>query len=124
MIAGRCDIGELSVETHKDSYRIAMLSVVSVRRPLLPAGLLSCIGGLAFVARFHDVLYGHEIVAIAITTTIAAALGLVIGQLSFLSRDLKNTHQSSAVWGTYGHLNRLRRQIMAKRNALASEASS
>ena len=124
MIAGNVTVTAEAVHTHKDSYRIAMLSVVSVRRPLLPVGVLSCVGSLAFAARFHDLLYSREIVTLAIATTLAAGVGLSVGQLTFLSRDLKGTHQSSAVWGTYGHLNRLRRRIMAARIALKSEVSS
>lgn len=124
MILGQCEVTTLAVETHKNSYRIAMISVASVDRPLLPAGLVSCLGAAGFAARFHDILYSHEIVTLIAATLAFAATSFVFGKMTFLSRDLKGMQQSTAIYGTYRHLNRLRREVMAARNALSDQVSS
>ena len=44
---------------------------------------------------------------------VSLVLGLKIGQLRLISRDLAGANATDAVYGTYGHLNRERRKIAA-----------
>ncbi|MEM7060257.1 MAG: hypothetical protein AAF557_21970 [Pseudomonadota bacterium] len=113
MILGRMEITPRAVETHKDSYLLGNLSVVSVRRPFLPIGVLAVIGGGAFCLSFGDLLYAYEIAVIGMTALSLLVLGLVIGQIQLLSRDLRGTELSGMIWGSFGHLNRIRREIVA-----------
>ncbi|MEO1193309.1 MAG: hypothetical protein AAFY02_16220 [Pseudomonadota bacterium] len=112
MIAGRIDITPRAVETHKDSYLLAHLTVVSVRRPLLATGVTVALGGGAFCVRFIDLLYPQEILVFSAVILLALLLGLAVGQIQLLSRDLRGTALSGMIWGSYGHLNSIRRQIV------------
>lgn len=111
MIFGSVRVAGKSVETHRDSYLLSHLSVISVRRPLLPGGILFAGGGGAFALAFGDLLYPGEIAALAGCSLGALLGGLLIGQIQLLSRDLRGSELSCMIWGTYGHLNRIRREI-------------
>ncbi|WP_299961517.1 hypothetical protein [uncultured Roseobacter sp.] len=112
MIFGKIDITPKAVETHRDSYKIDQLSVVGVRRAFLPFGAMMAVGGSAFGWQFFDLLYPNERIGLAIFVSVAALVGFCLGHLQLLSRDLRGSELRGAVWGTYGHLNRIRRQIM------------
>ena len=111
-IIGFVEITENAVVTHRDSYFFRNLSVVSVRRPFFaPAVLLS--GPLAlFVIGFGDLLYGREIAAIVIAILLMVLVGAKLGQLQLLSRDLKNTDLSGAVWGEHSTLQVARAEVV------------
>jgi len=122
MIFGRIAITETAVQTHKDSYLIDRLSVVSVHRPALITGLLFAIGGTAFGLRFADLLYPHEQWTIGGIVAAALILGLKLGQIRLLSRDLRGSELSGMIWGTFGHLNRIRGEIIAVMEARGLDA--
>ncbi len=113
MIIGSVKIGNRAVVTHRDSYLIANLSVVSVRRPYLAGAIL--LGGAfsGFGFAFSDLLYANEIIAIAGLSFAAIIAGSQIGQLSLLSRDLKGSELSGAVWGRHSSLQHIRMEIVA-----------
>jgi len=115
MILGHLHIDEAqgAVSTHRDSYRLATLSVVSVRRPFLVGGLLAGAGSAAFVAGFADLLYAHEIALVVSAGALAVVFGIEVGQLRLLSRDLRGSDLSEAIWGRYASLNRVRLAIAA-----------
>ncbi|MFG1339977.1 hypothetical protein [Xanthobacter autotrophicus] len=115
MILGHLHIDEAkgAVNTHRDSYRLATLSVVSVRRPFLGGGLLAGIGTAAFVAGFADLLYAHESAIVLACGVVAVLAGLQVGQLRLLSRDLRGSDLSEAIWGRHASLNGLRLAIAA-----------
>ena len=100
------------VNTHRDSYLLETLTVVSVRRPLLAGGLMFGFGFLGFGAVFGDLLYAGEIAAVVVSASLALIAGWQIGQLKLLSRDLRGSELSGAVWGRYGHLNKIRGEIV------------
>lgn len=115
MILGTISIDhrQRAVHTHRDSYLLDNLSVVSVRRPLLPAGIMFGVGLAGFALVFADILYLHEIaVALALAAGTYAA-GTGAGQLKLLSRDLRGSELSGVVWGEYRQLNTMRREIVA-----------
>ncbi|SDE90279.1 hypothetical protein SAMN05421538_11437 [Paracoccus isoporae] len=112
MIMGSVIVTPRAVQTHRDSYLLAHLSVVSVRRPFLPTALIFSGGGIAFALAFSDLLYLHEIAFLAGGICLALLTGLVVGQIQLLSRDLRGSELSGMVWGSYRHLNRLRREIV------------
>ena len=113
MIIGRIVIDHNggAVHTHRDSYLLDNLSVVSVRRPLLPAGAMLGIGLAGFAISFGDLLYLHELLVIAGAAGLALAFGIQAGQLKLLSRDLRGSELAGVVWGQYRHLNHIRRDI-------------
>lgn len=119
MILGTVRVAGNAVETHRDSYLLAQLSVISVRRPLLGGGCLFATGASAFALAFGDLLYPGEIAALAGFALCAVLAGFVIGRIQLLSRDLRGSELSCMIWGTYGHLNRIRREIG---NALQARA--
>lgn len=114
MILGtlRIDPDEGAVHTHRDSYLIETLSVVSVRRPLLPAGLVFGIGLAGFGVSFADLLHLHE--AVTVFTAAAASLltGWQVGHLTLLSRDLRGSELAGAVWGRFASLQAIRGEIV------------
>jgi len=111
-ILGSIEVKDDAVVTHRDSYLLQNLSVVSVRRPFLaPAAV---IGGAftVFGLGFGDLLYAGEIITLCIAVPTILILGFKIGQLQLLSRDLKNTELSGAVWGDHSALQSIRSQIV------------
>jgi len=114
MIAGfvEMDMQARAVHTHRDSYLLDTLTVVSVRRPFLAGGLMFGLGFSGFTAMFSDLLYAHEMVLIP-AGALALALGAWhIGQLKLLSRDLRGSELTGVIWGHYGELNKIRRDII------------
>lgn len=120
-IIGFIEVKEDAVVTHRDSYFFRNLSVVSVRRPLFaPAVLLS--GPLVlFVFGFGDLLYGREIAAIVIAILLMMLVGVKLGQLQLLSRDLKNTDLSHAVWAEHSTLQKARAEIVHALHVYSSQ---
>lgn len=122
MIIGNVSVDDQAVSTHRDSYMLDQLSVVSNRRPLLPAAMIFTLGFSSFAYNFQDLLYPKEINLIIGLCAAALVVGFLIGQLKLLSRDLRGSELTSVIWGTYGHLNRIRREIVdAKRRAFSAK---
>ncbi|MCR9089223.1 MAG: hypothetical protein NXH97_21070 [Rhodobacteraceae bacterium] len=113
MTLGSISVTDRAVETHRDSYVLDRITVVSVRRPFFVPGLLFAAGIAGFTIAFVDLLYPGEILGFAGVTLACLIVGRVTGQLQLLSRDLRGSELSMAMLGTYGHLNRIRRQITA-----------
>lgn len=113
MIFGTVEATDETVETHKDSYVLSSLTVVSVRRPFLPAGIMFGLGGSAFALSFGDLLYLWEFVALIVFVGVSFTVGVVLGQIQLLSRDLQGSDLSGMIWGTYGDLQKVRKEIGA-----------
>lgn len=112
------------VETRNDTYLLANLTVVSARRTLLGAGLLTAgaLGG--FGIAFADILWPGELIGIALVCGLSLYVGFSIGRLRFHSRDLNGSELSGVVWGKYGDLNVKRREIAAAIRTAKSEGLS
>jgi hypothetical protein len=125
MIMGFIDIDPQAraIHTHRDSYLLDTVTVVSVRRPLLAGGFVTAVGVGGFGIIFHDLLFPIESVASIATAITAFAVGIGIGQLRLLSRDLRGSELSGAVWGSYGALNRKRMIIVRAINATRTIAT-
>lgn len=123
MIFGSLSIDDGAVQTHRDSYLLKHLTVVSVRRPLLGAALLLALGGGSFALAFADLLHAHEIKSIALGCGAMLIAGFWLGQLKLLSRDLRGSELSGAVWGSYGRLNLERRRITNAMRATDGESA-
>lgn len=120
MIIGHVKVENNAVITHRDSFLLDSLSVVSVRRPWLGGAWLIAIGMGGFAFSFSDLLYPNEIITLSTIAGAVVLIGLSTAQLSLLSRDLKGTELASAVWGTPSDLQRIRRKIVTARQQLAS----
>ncbi|MBB4305122.1 hypothetical protein GGD81_004190 [Rhodobium orientis] len=114
MIFGFVDVDaeNASVNTHRDSYLLETLTVVSVRRPFLAGGLLFGGGFMGFAGVFGDLLHTGEIATVFGCAALALAAGWQTGQLKLLSRDLRGSELSGVVWGRYADLNRVRGEIV------------
>lgn len=124
MIFGRVDITETSVETHRDSYLLPRLTVVSVRRPLLLSSLLVAAGAITFGVAFIDLLYLRELAALLVIALTSLVVGSRLALISLLSRDLRGSELAGMVWGTHGHLQKVRREITAAMTTNEAESSS
>ncbi len=114
MIIGSIRVENDAVVTHRESYRLFHLSVVSVRRPfLVPAFLVSASLG-AFGFAFHDLLFDSEKLFIAGAIVASIVVGWSVAQLKLLSRDLRGSELSDAIWGSAGCLQRVRSEIIVK----------
>lgn len=114
MIIGYVDIDldDGVVETHRDSYTLQNLTVVSVRKPFLAGGILFGGGFLGFTYAFGDLLFPLEIATIVSVSSLTLCLSWQAGQLKLLSRDLSGSELSGVIWGRYATLNRVRRDIV------------
>ncbi|WP_425088880.1 hypothetical protein [Stappia sp.] len=108
----RIDTKAGCVVTHRDSYLMRTLTVVSVRRPLLAGGLVFGAGLAGFGLAFGDLLYPGEIATAILLGLAALGIGWETGQLKLLSRDLRGTDLSGVIWGRYVRLNAVRREIV------------
>ena len=123
MIFGSVDVTATSVDTHRDSYLLEQLTVVSVRRPMWITGLMTSIALCAFLIGFFDLLYVGEIAVLSGMSITALLIGWQLGQLKLLSRDLRGSELSGAIFGQYDDLNRLRREIAAAVSRQTSQVS-
>jgi len=101
-----------AVNTHRDSYLLKSLTVVSVRRPFIEGGMLFGTGYAGFILAFGDLLFWYEIALTLVAAGTALFLGFRIGQLKLLSRDLRGSELSGVIWGSYAELNGIRRNIV------------
>lgn len=112
-----------AVETSNDSYIIENLSVVSARRTLLGSGVFLAIGFGGFALAFADILWPGELLTLFAASGSSLLAGLTIGRLRFHSRDLNGSELAGVVWGTYGHLNEVRRDIVSAMRAASEDGS-
>lgn len=124
MIFGSVWIDGEAVNTHRDSYLLPTLTVVSVRRPFLAGALIFATGFGGFAVSFGDLLYPHEVRIIGGGILTVLFAGLWIGQLKLLSRDLRGSELAGVIWGSYGHLNRVRLKIVRAMRGLSKEVRS
>jgi hypothetical protein len=112
MIIGTINVTDDAVITHRDSYLLNYLTVISVRRPVLVPSAMLALSGAAFGMAFSDLLFPTEIIGIGVFVSVASFIGFQVGQLKLVSRDLKNTELSSAIWGQYHALQNHRHKIV------------
>ena len=124
MILGSIHVAGGAVHTHRDSYLLANLTVVGVRRPLLGAAVVLGAGLAAFGIGFADLLYLEERVGLAMAGGLILLTGWQLGQLKLLSRDLRGSELAGAVFGQYGRLNRHRHEIAAAIREQGAETNS
>jgi len=112
MIFGSITVTPRAVETSRDSYLLENLSVISTRRPYLGAAIFFSFGFGGFAAAFADLLYVHEMRMVIGICAVMLVGAVWLGQLKLLSRDLRGSELSGVIWGSYRHLNRVRRDVV------------
>ncbi len=115
MMIGFVSVKDGAVGTRRDSFILSTVSVVSVRRPYLAGSILLCGAALGFGVAFIDLLYIGELAVLVMLAIGLLLLGSQIAQLMLLSRDLKGTELSSAIWGSPDTLQKIRAQIVRER---------
>lgn len=118
MIFGTAEVGDGVLETSNDSYALTANTNFSVPRPLRPAGIMGAILLSAFGASFSDLLYPHEIILLGGFVIGIYLIGNRLACLTVTNRELIGSPMSVAVWGTYGHLNQIRRKAAAARQSV------
>lgn len=116
MILGSLDVDDWAVTTHRDTYDVSTITVCSNRRPFLGAAVMFAAGFGGFAYSFADILYVHEIYAAGGAAFTSLFFGAQIGQLKLISRDLRGSELSAAVWGHYRSLNVKRREVAKRMN--------
>ena len=112
-ILGSVSVTNKAVVTHRDSYLLQTLTAVSVRRPLLVPAIVISAALVMFALGTFDLLYWSEFIGLALVIAVSLIAGTKLGQLQLLSRDLKNTELSGAIWGHHAALQTVRSQIVA-----------
>lgn len=112
MIIGTLRIGTNSLHTHRDSYVLSAITAVSTRRPWLGAGLTVAALCGGFGLAFHDILTSSELLTLGAVGAFSLGIGLTFGQLRLISRDLRGSELSDAIYGTHAHLSALRLEIV------------
>ncbi len=123
MIFGYVRVEGGAVNTHRDSYLLSSLTVVSTRRPFLGAAVLLGASFCAYAFSFLDLLYPSEIAAILGVSLAFVLAASQVGQLSLLSRDLRGSELSGVIWGHYAVLSKVRSDIVKKLDRASLEAS-
>lgn len=113
MTLGELILGETALHTQNDSFILEGIKAVSTSRPFLSSGLMVSTLAAIFGIGFADILYVSELVGLGFVVCMSLTLGLKIGQLRLISRDLAGAHATDSIYGTYAHLNRERRKIAA-----------
>ena len=123
MIIGYAHVEDGAVTTHRDSFLLDSISTISVRRTYLFFCGLMALGLVGFAYAFSDLLYPGEILASGIAAFTLVLVGFFTAQLTLLSRDLKGTELSTAIWGTPGHLHKKRQEIVLERKRVSSRST-
>ena len=115
MIFGTAFINEETgcLETNNDSYPLLVNTTYSVSRPFLATGIVISASLAGFCFAFGDLIYLHEFGIIGVFALIGLLVGRNLAQLVLINRDLRGSDQSVALWGTYAHLNRIRKKAAA-----------
>ncbi|MEL6919843.1 MAG: hypothetical protein AAFO77_02305 [Pseudomonadota bacterium] len=120
MIIGTVSIDRLAgvLNTSDDSYPLDGRTTFSALRPFRVMGWMGVALLGSFAIAFHDLLWMHEIGICVALALILALMSETIAQLVLSNRDLRGSDLSVACWGTYAHLNRLRRELSSTARAL------
>ena len=121
MIFGTANIiegsnGSCGLETSNDNYPLTPNTSISVLRPFRASGIGIAVQLLVFGFAFNDIHYPVELWFIAGSATAAFLAGNTLANLILINRELQGSGQSGALWGTYRHLNRLRKDLAAARD--------
>lgn len=120
---GSITVNEKAISTHRNSYMLDKITVVSVTRPLLSAACIFGGGGIAFTISFSNLLFWGEIISIVAMSLAAIWLGFQVAQLKLLSRDMASSSMGDVIWGQYSVLNDIRLQIAGKLTSQGMEVS-
>ncbi len=124
MIFGKFQLSNNAIHTHNDSYVLTNITTISARRPFLGASIMLSALMVIFTLSFIDLLFMHELGIFLFSILATLFLGLWLGQLQLLSGDLRGSELGTAVWGSYAHLNRIRREIAEAVSQLNSSEQS
>ncbi len=98
------------LHTHT-SYTLVPGTNVSAPRPFRwPGyGIAALLSGFGF--SFHDILYLQELITLGGIAICSVIAGSLLAQLALTNAHLRGSTMTIALWGTYPHVNRLRRQV-------------
>lgn len=113
MILGKLILNATTLETTNDTYVLESVSTISTRRPFLASGILICSLAGSLACSFQDILTLAELSGLLSVAGVSLGVGLTLGRLQLVSRDLKGLPLADAVYGTHRDLNQRRPSILA-----------
>lgn len=111
MVFSKIEIDNGVLHTSNDSYALTPNTTFSAPRPFRAVGIVTALMISAFGVAFSDLLFWHELGVVTICAAISFLLGNSIAHLLIVNSDLRGSDLSVAAWGTYRHLNRVRRDL-------------
>lgn len=111
MIFGTIEINTGVLHTHNDSYTLTPGTNISAKRPFLGTGMIIAILILSFAISFEDILFSLELWIMAGIAAACVFTGMSLAQLIIINRDLRGSDLTVAAWGSYRHLNSIRKQV-------------
>ncbi len=124
MLFSKIEITDGVLDTNNDSYPLIPGTTFTVSRPFKATGFGIAVLLSTYGIAFHNLLRPEEIAIIAGCAAALAIAGNTIGHLSLIHLHLRHANQSVAVWGTYRHLNRVRRQVAESANGARSKSNT
>ena len=110
MIFGSVEIKPGVLHTHYGSYSLPTGTNVFARRPFRETGIAIATLLSAFGFSFRALLYVSELTILTGLTGLCLLLGFGLAQLVVANSNLRGSDLTIATWGTYRHLNYLRKQ--------------
>ncbi len=111
MIFGKEPIIKPGVLHTYTSYTLVPGTNVSAPRPSRWPGYGIAVLLSAFGFSFHDILYAGELAVLGAIAVACVIAGKLLAQLALTNTHLRGSTMTIALWGTYPHVNRIRRQV-------------
>lgn len=114
MIFGRYEIKNGNFRAHRNTYIKLENFTVAIDPQFRAPSFCFAAAILFFSWSFFDILHAEEIRTLIGIAIVLALFGWRFGRIQIINRDLKNTQQSCALYGTLGSLERVRSEIEEK----------
>jgi hypothetical protein len=124
MVFSKIEIVNGVLHTSNDSYPLTPNTTFSAPRPFRAMGIVTALMISAFGVAFSDLLFWNELGIVTLSAAACFFLGNTIAHLLIVNSDLRGSDLSVAAWGTYRHLNQVRRELADAARAPRSEVLS
>jgi len=111
MLLGTIDVRGGYLHSHKASFSLLHEIHFVVRQPFIAPGVAIASFLTSFTLVFGDLMHLFELGVFVCLATLMVAAGLLVARLELINKELHRAETSTLVWGTYWHLNRIRRDL-------------